>query len=144
MNELPVVHGANSPGRWTLIRDVTVLQGKLIIDGLRDFFLVPISIGAGVVSLLKSGDGCGTEFYDLLRLGRRTERWINLFGAADRVQGTAAEARDFPVHDLDEIVARVESYIVEEYQSGGVTEQAKSRLDQAIDSLYEKVRSDKR
>jgi len=142
VSELQTIDSDNSPDRWTLIRDVTVLQGKLIIDGLRDFILVPVSIGAGVISLLKADKECGTEFYDLLRLGRRTERWINLFGAADRVQGVVEEAQNFPVHDLDEIVARVESYIVDEYQSGGVTEQAKTRLDRAIDSLHKTVRRD--
>ena len=31
--------------RRTLIRDVSVLQAKLIVDGLRDLILVPLSIG---------------------------------------------------------------------------------------------------
>ena len=35
--------------RWTLIRDVAVLQVKLIVDGLRDFILVPISLVAGLI-----------------------------------------------------------------------------------------------
>ncbi len=72
-NELQSVDTGKLPDRWTLLRDKAVLQGKLIIDGLRDFVLVPVSIGAGILSLLKSGGGSGTEFYDLLRAGRRTE-----------------------------------------------------------------------
>ena len=121
--------------RWTVIRDVAVLQGKLIIDGLRDFILVPVSLVAGIVSLLKTGDTPGTEFYDLLRAGRRSERWINLFGAAERVHGLADDDEAFAVVDVDEIVNRVESYIVDEYKSGGVTKQAKNRLDRALGGL---------
>jgi len=128
--------------RWTLIRDIAVLQGKLIIDGLRDFILVPVSIVAGVVSLLKSDDGPGTEFYDLLRVGRSTERWINLFGAAERVHGSVGDEEIFPMADVDEFVTRVESYIVDEYKNGGVTWQAKNRLDKALDILQKSVRRD--
>jgi hypothetical protein len=121
--------------RWTVMRDVAVLQGKLIIDGLRDFILVPVSLAAGIVSLSKTGDTPGTEFYDLLRAGRRSERWINLFGAAERVHGVADDEKTFAVVDVDEIVSRVESYIVDEYKNGGVTKQAKNRLDRALGGL---------
>ena len=127
--------------RWTLIRDIAVLQGKLIIDGLRDFILVPLSIAAGIFSLLKSGDGPGTQFYDLLRAGRRSERWINLFGAAERAHGPAGDEEIFPVVDVDEIITRLESFIVEEYKGGGVTYQAKNRLDKALDILQKSGRS---
>ena len=41
------------PDRWTLIRDILVLQLKLVVDGMRDFILVPISLIVGIASLLK-------------------------------------------------------------------------------------------
>ena len=124
------------PDRWTLIRDVVVFQVKLLFDGLRDLLLVPISIGAGIVSLLKSGSKPGSEFYDLLRLGRRSERWINLFGAAQHMPDAAGHNDLFPAEDVDELVSKVESFVVSEYRKGGVTAQAKDRLDRAIDTLH--------
>lgn len=144
MNELRTTGAAPGPDRWTLIRDVVVLQGKLIVDGFRDLILVPVSLGAGVLSLIKSSPGPGNEFYELLRMGRRSERWINLFGAAERVYGPAGDADKLPGYDIDEIVTRVESFIIDEYQSGGVTKQAKNRLDQALELLHERIRSEKR
>lgn len=123
-------------GRWTLIRDIGVLQLKLIVDGLRDLALVPISLVAGVVSLAKSGRGGGTEFYDLLRLGRKSERWINLFGAADNSPSVEDEDVEFSNADIDGLVSRVESFVIDEYRKGGVTKQAKVGLDKAIDSLH--------
>ena len=45
------------PDRWTLIRDVVVLQAKLVVDGFRDLLLVPASIIAALVSLVSSDDG---------------------------------------------------------------------------------------
>ena len=141
-NELQTTDADKLQDRWTLIRDIAVLQGKLIIDGLRDLILVPVSIAAGIVSLLKTGDGPGTEFYDLLRVGRSTERWINLFGAADRLHGRVRDEDILPVVNVDELVKRFESYIVEEYKSGGVTWKAKNRLDKALDILHKSVRGD--
>ena len=131
------------PDRWTLIRDIAVLQLKLVFDGFRDLILVPISLLVGIVSLLKAGNESGSEFYELLRMGRRSERWINLFGAAERVYGPAVADDRFPAEDIDEMVSRVESFVIDEYQSGGVTRQAKEKLDRALDSLH-KLASDQR
>jgi hypothetical protein len=125
--------------RWTLIRDIAVLQFKLVVDGLRDVILVPVSLIAGLVTLIK-GDEHSNEFYDLLRLGKQSERWINLFGAADRFHGKSDDDGVFPVNDIDELVTRVESFVVEEYKSGGVTRQAKDRLNQAVAGLHRRVR----
>lgn len=126
------------PDRWTLLRDVLVLQIKLLVDGLRDLILVPVSLVVGIVSLLaaRRDDKSGNEFYELLRIGRRTERWIDLFGAAERVYGPELARERFPAESIDEIVHRVESFVVAEYRRGGVTRQAKDRLDQALDSLH--------
>lgn len=126
------------PDRWILIRDIALLQVKLIVDGLRDFVLVPVSLVAGLISLLRTGDRSGNEFYDLLRLGRRSEHFINLFGAADRVSPPAGEREDFPEEDIDALVSRVETFVVDEYRNGGVTKQAKERLDQALGTLQQR------
>ena len=127
------------PDRWTLIRDILVLQLKLLVDGLRDLILVPISLVIGVISLLKAGNASGSEFYELLRAGRRTEQWINLFGAAERVYGPSISDERFPAEDIDEMVSRVESFLVDEYRQGGVTRQARDRLDRALESLHKMV-----
>ena len=124
------------PDRWTLIRDIVVLQLKLVVDGLRDFILVPISLIVGITSLLKGGESSGSQFYELLRTGRRSERWINLFGAAERVYGPSIADDRFPAENIDELVSRVESFVVDEYSKGGVTRQAKNQLDRALDSLH--------
>lgn len=125
----------SKPDRWSLIRDIAVFQVKLLVDGLRDLFLVPISLVTGVIGLFKGGDEIGAEFYGLLRLGRQSEHWINLFGAVSNYEASGSGEDPAKVRDIDEIVARVENFIIDEYRKGGVTAQAKKRLDQAIDSL---------
>jgi len=122
--------------RWALIRDIAVLQVKLVVDGARDVLLVPISLVAGIISLVKSNFGTDNEFYELMRLGKRSERWINLFGATDHLPEADRDYMKLPDTDIDAMVSRVESFVVDEYRKGGVTQQAKERLDRAIDSLH--------
>jgi hypothetical protein len=129
--------------RRTLVRDIATLQVKLVLDGLRDFILVPVSLVAGIMSLVKSGDEPATEFYDLLKMGRRSERWINLFGAAERVYGPANDDDQLPPEDIDALVSRVESFVVDEYQKGGVTKQAKDQVNRALNKLHKRARRGK-
>ena len=129
--------------RLDLIRDIAVLQVKLVVDGLRDFVLVPVSLVAGFISVFRAGDSSGNEFYNLLRLGRKTERWINLFGAADRVPAPAAEREPFPDQDIDSLVHRVESFVVDEYREGRMTRQARDRLNRFLETLNRPGRRDR-
>lgn len=129
--------------RWTLLRDIAVLQVKLVVDGLRDLILVPVSLIAGIISLVKGGDEPATEFYDLLKMGRRSERWINLFGAAERVHGPASEDDQLLPEDIDALARRVESFVVDEYQKGGVTKQAKEQVDKALNTLHKRAKRKK-
>lgn len=39
------------------------------------------------------------------------------------------------IPDLDALVSRVETFLVNEYNNGGVTAQAKARMDAALDPL---------
>jgi hypothetical protein len=124
-----------APDRWTLIRDVAVFQLKLLVDGFRDLLLVPVSLVAGLLSLLKGGSRPGSQFYELLRIGRRSEHWINLFGAAPDQHEPQSHVDTVAADDIDDLVARVESFVIDEYRKGGITAQAKSRVDSALDAL---------
>lgn len=131
------------PVLWTLIRDIGVLQVKLIIDGVRDLVLVPASLVAGIVSLAKTKDGePGTEFYKLVSIGKQSEQWINLFGAIDNAPPEVVETMPFGNGDIDELVLRVETFVVDEYKRGGVTAQAKARIDQALAAMQRGSRGD--
>lgn len=119
--------------RWTLLRDVTVFQGKLVLDGLRDLVLSPLSIAAAIVGLLTGGDRPGRQFYDLLYLGRRSEGWINLFGAASHVTPPDFDRED--AESVDALVDRLEEVARRRYEKGGMTQNAKDALDKALDAV---------
>ena len=137
---------ANRPAmsRTTLARDIVVLQAKLLVDGLRDLILVPASLIVGIVSLVAYKDKQpGSEFYRLLHAGKQSEHWINLFGALRNAPPDLKEVTGFPNADMDEIVGRLENYMVEEHRRGGMTAQAKDRLDKALDTIKQRGRRTK-
>ena len=124
------------PDHWTLIRDAAVLQGKLLFDGLRDIILMPASLIAAIVSLARTENGKpGPEFYTLIDVGRQSERWINLFGAMQNAPPDIARDKHFGDADIDAIVSRVETFVIDEYKKGGITAQAKERIDKALEAM---------
>ena len=134
MNDFPV--GATLepevvPSRWTLMRDVGVFQLKLFLDGLRDAVFVPLSLIVAGLDLLGLGPRAGRQFYLLLKFGRRTEYWINLFGAARQAEALTSP----PQPGVDVLVDRLERLVVQEYERGGITASTKDAVDRALDSL---------
>jgi hypothetical protein len=122
--------------RWQLIRDLGVLQVKLLVDGLRDLILVPASLVAGIVSIVQSVDGKpGPQFYRLLAWGKESEIWINLFGAVSNSPEEIERPSGFGAQDIDDIVGRLETFVVDEVKRGGVTTQAKARLDKILNAM---------
>jgi hypothetical protein len=98
--------------REQLFRDAVVLQLKLIADGFRDALLIPISLAVALVGLLRGGPDCDTEFRRVIDLGRRSERWINLFGHEQPLMA------DSPVGSMDQILDQVEAVVVEQRRKG--------------------------
>ena len=117
----------------TLIRDVAVLQFKLIVDGLRDVVLVPASFIAGLVSLASSKDGVpGSQFYQLLGIGKQSEHWINLFGALENAPPDMERPEPFGDNDMDKVLGRIEAFVIDEEKRGGMTAQARERLEKTL------------
>lgn len=114
------------PGKGELIRDAVVFQFKLLVDGVRDFVLIPVSFAAAILSFLKPGSAAGREFYDVVAFGKTTEKKINLFAAADKVEANA-RADDLP--DLDSLISDVEAFARREY-AGERFAPARQRLDE--------------
>lgn len=130
--ERPEIH----PSRWLLIRDALVFQVKLFLDGVRDFVMMPISLGVAVLDLLGVGPRPGRHFYGLLEFGHRTEKWINLFGAREHVDPLPGQRGP----GVDRLVERMERLVTQEYERGGITASAKDAVDRALDGLQRKDR----
>ena len=131
-----------APSRWELLRDVAVFQAKLALDGLRDLLLSPISLVAALLDLLTGGDRPRRYFYELMHLGRRSDAWIRLFAAGDRVPPSEAVDRAREDVSVDAVFNRLEGQLVKKYQRGGATASAKRAVDRALDAVQR--RPDKR
>ncbi|MGH8495540.1 MAG: hypothetical protein ACREVN_05345 [Gammaproteobacteria bacterium] len=101
---------SEAPGRGRLLRDVGLFQVKLFIDGLRDVMLVPVSLIAALIDLL--GRHSSGHFYEVVRIGRRSERWIRLFSAADHLDDHPHETEP---ETIDQIAARMERKLRDKY-----------------------------
>ena len=122
--------------QWALFRDLAVLQFKLLVDGFRDLVLLPASIIAALVSVLRSENGRpGPQFYDLLVAGKQSEVWINLFGALKNAPDGVDHSTAFDAADIDDMVSKVEIFMIDEYKRGGVTAQAKTRIEKALAAM---------
>lgn len=131
----------DTSARWSLARDIAVFQAKLIVDGLRDLVMVPASLIAGIISLASGTDSQpGTQFYRLLGVGKQSERWINLFGALRNAPPDLEHPEPFPDADLDDIVGKLEAFVVDDQQRSGMTAQARERIEKALSALQKRNR----
>lgn len=138
-------NNATKHTRGELARDALLLQGKLLLDGFRDLVLLPVSIIAVLIDLVTGEEPAGRRFYGVVQLGRRSEHWINLFGAADRSPHENRWAHSEASGKLDDLVEQVEKVVKDQYAEGGVTGSARSALNRALNVLHENVvRKDKK
>lgn len=115
--------------RNQLLRDAVVLQLKLVVDSLRDAVLIPVSLVAAILGLVRGGEDADQEFRRVIKMGRRSERWINLFGHE------APLGRSGPGSSLDLLLQRVEDAVMDQYTKGANPEDARAAIKAAADSF---------
>jgi len=120
------MNSTNESPRFTLIRETATLQLKLIADGFRDAVLIPISLLAALIGLLRGGEDCDREFRRVIKLGRRSERWINLFGHQQPLSGS------HPAGSMDKILSQVESVVLDQYKKGRSTKETRAAVRKAM------------
>lgn len=124
---------AERPDNATIIRDALVLQVKLVFDGLRDAILIPVSFVAAIISILLPGGKRGLLFYDVVQAGRRSERWINLFVAADRVYPASGEGETLA--GLDELLEQVEGQLRSQSRPGDESQPTGETTESILDRI---------
>jgi hypothetical protein len=134
MTSTPTPTRSNAEGRWRFIRDVLVFQVKLLLDNVRDFALVPVSLGAAIIDLIFKGEREGTLFYKVLRWGAHSEEVIDVYSAIEH-----HDPGDFkvnPEYTVDGVIARLEGVLVRECEKGGTAASIKAAMDRAIDQVH--------
>jgi len=140
ISRLKIMNKNNEPrySRIELMREVAVLQLKLVADGLRDAVLIPVALLAGLLGLVRGGDEMDREFRRVLKLGRRSERWINLFGQ-QRPLG-----KSHPAGSLDIVLEQVETVVMDQYRKGRTTAEARTAIREVLDKVQESEQKVKR
>lgn len=77
-----------SHSKAVLLRDLVIFQIKLVLDGLKDLVLMPLTIVAAAIDIVFPGRRPGHRFYLVMALGERFDRWLNLFSASDRADAS--------------------------------------------------------
>ena len=125
---------ADHNDRWKFLRDVLVFQLKMLLDNVRDFALMPISLAAALIDLIVRGEREGALFYRVLRWGAHSETVIDVYSAIEH-----HEAGDFKItrdYTVDGVIARLEGVLTREYEKGGTAASIKNAMDRAIDQLH--------
>lgn len=123
-----------SSKRGTLIRNTVVFQLKLVADGFRDLLLLPISLIAAVIGLLRGGEEPDREFNQVIEVGRESEQWINLFGNHDVVENTNAAA------SIDALFTKVEDTLKQQYLAAGTSAKAQAEIDEALQAALDETK----
>jgi hypothetical protein len=116
----------SSSPRFELFRETAILQLKLLADGFRDAALIPISLIAGLVGFVRGGEDCDRAFRQVLKLGRRSERWINLFGHQKPL------GIEHPAGSMDKILEQVEAVVIEQYQKGKTSTEVREAVRKSM------------
>ena len=93
-----------APTPRSLARDVAYFQLKLLLDTARDLILSPVSLGAALLDFMLSKHQPPRYFHAVLRLGERSEEWIDLWSAG-------RSARSSQHSNVDALLAHVEAVI---------------------------------
>jgi hypothetical protein len=119
--------------RGDLVRTTVVFQLKLMADGFRDLVLLPVSLVATLIGLLRGGDEPEREFHQVIQIGRQSEQWINLFGNHELPDSSNAAA------SIDSLFVKVEETLKQQYKTGGISERMQTEINKALRITQEKA-----
>ena len=116
---------------WKFLRDVLVFQVKMLLDNVRDFALMPISLGAALIDLVFKGERQGALFYQVLKWGAHSERVIDVYSAIEEHERPEIN----PNYTVDAVIIRLEGVLKREVEKGGTAASIKTAMDRAIDQI---------
>jgi hypothetical protein len=127
----PLAVESASNERWKFFRDVLVFQLKMLLDNVRDFALMPVSLIAALIDLIFKGKRHGSLFYQVLRWGAHSEEVINVYSAIE----THERPEVNPNYTVDAVIAQLEGVLVRECEKGETAASIKAAMDRAIDQI---------
>jgi hypothetical protein len=91
-------------GAGPLLRAVATLQFKLLLDTLRDLALSPLALAAALADLILLKRQPPRYFRAVLRLGARSDRWIDVWSGGEEEHVPSRESVDALLFRVEEVV----------------------------------------
>jgi hypothetical protein len=126
MQETPSKHES-----WPLIRQAIVFQFKLGLDALRDILMSPVSIVLLIADIVISNNHQQSYFIRLMRLGKKSDDWINLFGV-DSLNTKIGDNEIAMGSNVDYWFTKIEEVIKEQHVHGMLSQSEKDKLKQYV------------
>ena len=109
-------------------RDLLIFQLKLVLDGLGDIVLSPVSVIAFVIDVV-FGRKRGRLFYSVLRAGEGWDRWLRLYRPAKDTGDVPEGLLEAGLVDADSFLGRVEEFLPGSLRARPDREQGSSDAD---------------
>ena len=119
--------------RWQFLRDLLVFELKMLLDNVRDFALMPLSLAAALCDLIVKGEREGALFYKILEWGAHSEEVIDVYSAIER-RGRKRVVN--PTYTVDAVVTQLEKVLVRECEKGGTAASIKAAMDRTFDQIH--------
>src|SRR5262245_33271269 len=94
----------DKPTRGWLVKEVAVLQLKLLLGAARDLVLTPVTLAAASIDFVLIRNHPPRFFQTVLQLGKRSDEWIDTWSVA-------REAHEPPRENVDALLRRVEEVV---------------------------------
>ena len=120
----------SEPFRWQLIKKAAVFQLKLGLDALRDILLSPLLLV--LIDIALGHNQQQSLFNRLMKFGRLSDRWINLFESK-------AGYWDQRNKSVDYWLAQVATVVKDQQASGKMSDVAKAKIDGYMAQINKKL-----
>jgi len=122
--------------RWRILRELGVLQLKLLIGNIHNFLLMPVCLFAGAIDILFKNRRDEALLYKTLAWARHVEERIGLYNSLQDDPHSAPEK-----YNIDAVVARIETAIRQAYEKGGSTATMKRAAEKVFARMPTRTRT---
>jgi hypothetical protein len=108
---------------YSRLRRLVLFQIKLAADALRDLLLSPVAFICTFIDIICNTQDKNSAFERLMRFGRRSDFFINLFEQRHRLKESS---------NIEQVASNIESIIKNEMQNQTLSTKAKQKIKQQL------------
>jgi len=94
------------------MRDLVIFHIKLLLDGLKDVVLSPLSILAAALDVISPTDRRGRRLYAVLSLGERFDQWLSLYNVSERAASSEEGLFGASRAGADSLLGKLEELVI--------------------------------